>query len=165
MELLDVIQQKSIYDLNKNTIEHLLASWNEPSFRSNQLWQGLYKQLWIRAEDFSNLPISLRKKLSEHFLFDTLKPEKYLQSPNGETTKTLFRLHDGLSIETILMRYHNRRSLCISTQVGCTLGCTFCATGQMGFIRNLSSGEIVEQVIYHARLLKEQDERLTNIVV
>lgn len=159
------MKQKSIYDLNKIAIEQLMASWGEPSFRSKQLWQGLYKQLWRGNEDFSNLSKSLRKKLSEHFRFYTLTPEKYLRSADGETTKTLFRLHDGRAIETILMRYHNRRTLCISTQVGCALGCTFCATGQMGFKRNLSSGEIIEQVIYHARLLKEQDERLTNIVV
>jgi 23S rRNA (adenine2503-C2)-methyltransferase len=158
-------KQQSIYNFDKNSIHQLMASWKEPSFRSNQLWQGIYTQLWRDPEDFSNLSKSLRKKLSEHFSFDNLKPEKYMVSTDGETSKTLFRLHDGHAIETILMKYHTRRTLCISTQVGCALGCTFCATGQMGFKRNLSSGEIIEQVIYHSRLLKETEERLTNIVV
>uniref|UniRef100_UPI002ACD2EEF 23S rRNA (adenine(2503)-C(2))-methyltransferase RlmN n=1 Tax=Anaerolinea sp. TaxID=1872519 RepID=UPI002ACD2EEF len=79
--------------------------------------------------------------------------------------KTLFHLPDNRSIETVLMRYKERRTLCISTQSGCAMGCVFCATGQMGFGRHLSSGEIVEQVIYFARLLRKTNEVVTNVVV
>ena len=85
-----------------------------------------------------------------------LVPETILQIKDGETIKTLFRLADGREIEAVLMRYDERRTLCISTQSGCAMGCVFCATGQMGFKRHLTSGEIVAQVIYYARQLKER---------
>ena len=88
-----------------------------------------------------------------------------LQSSDGETRKTLFRLPDQLAIEAVLMRYERRRTLCISTQAGCAMGCVFCATGQMGFRRHLTSGEIVEQVLYYARQLDRTGEHVTNIVV
>jgi 23S rRNA (adenine2503-C2)-methyltransferase len=82
-----------------------------------------------------------------------------------ETQKTLFRLPDGEPIETVRMRYKRRRTLCISSQAGCAMGCVFCATGQMGFRRNLSSGEIVEQVVHYARILEAKEQRVTNVVV
>jgi 23S rRNA (adenine2503-C2)-methyltransferase len=83
--------------------------------------------------------------------------QKLFELPSGQS--------GGQAIEAVLMRYKERRTLCISTQVGCAMGCVFCATGQMGFRRNLSSGEIVEQVLYYARQLAEQGERVTNVVV
>jgi 23S rRNA (adenine2503-C2)-methyltransferase len=94
-----------------------------------------------------------------------LEPERKLQSSDGETVKTLFRLTDGRLIEAVLMRYTERRTLCISSQSGCAMGCVFCATGQMGFQRHLTSGEIVEQVLYYARQLKDQGDRVTNVVL
>ncbi|MCK5344368.1 MAG: 23S rRNA (adenine(2503)-C(2))-methyltransferase RlmN, partial [Candidatus Heimdallarchaeota archaeon] len=94
----------------------------------------------------------------------SLNPEKTIRSKDRQTYKTLFRLKDGLAIETVLMMYEKRRTLCISTQAGCPIGCKFCATGQMGFDRNLSSGEIVEQVFHFSRILKEKDDHVTNIV-
>jgi 23S rRNA (adenine2503-C2)-methyltransferase len=87
-----------------------------------------------------------------------------LSSRDGKTKKTLFRLPDSQAIEAVLMRYLKRRTLCISTQAGCALGCVFCATGQMGFQRNLSSGEIVEQVLYYARQLRSNGKSVTNVV-
>jgi len=87
-----------------------------------------------------------------------------MKSKDGETIKTSFTLQDGRVIEAVLMRYQSRRTLCISTQAGCAMGCVFCATGQMGFQRNLSSGEILEQVIYYARNLRSMGEHVTNIV-
>jgi 23S rRNA (adenine2503-C2)-methyltransferase len=154
-----------IYDLSFEELEVILSSWEEPRFRITQVWQGLYRSLWREADRFTNLPVSLRQKLAGNFLFSHLKPGPVTASQDGKTVKTLFYLPDQRSIEAVLMQYKRRRTLCISTQAGCAMGCVFCATGQMGFMRNLSSGEIVEQVLYYARQLVEKGERVTNIVI
>lgn len=154
-----------IYDLTLPDLTSLLQSWGEPAFRAKQVWTGLYKQFWNKPEEFTNLPLTLRQKLKESVRFEALTPSLKLDSSDGQTRKTLFRLDDGRQIEAVLMRYDNRRTLCISTQAGCAMGCTFCATGQMGFGRHLNSGEIVAQVMYYARLLHEQGDHVTNVVV
>jgi 23S rRNA (adenine2503-C2)-methyltransferase len=154
-----------IYDLNLPEIEAILADWGEPSFRASQIWGGLYQNFWSSQDDFTNLPKPLRKKLGEEFSLSHLKPISRLNSTDGETYKTLFHLPDGFPIETVRMRYERRRTLCISTQSGCAMGCVFCATGQMGYLRQLSSGEIIEQVLYFARQLSQQEEKVTNIVL
>ena len=137
-----------IYDLDLPELAATLKAWGQPRFRTQQVWQGLYQSLWATPEEFSNLPKTLRQKLGEAFSFSHLTPVTSLHSTDGETQKTLFHLPDGRPIETVRMRYEKRRTLCISTQSGCAMGCVFCATGQMGYLRNLSSGEIVEQVLY-----------------
>ena len=101
----------------------------------------------------------------QEFDFIGLRPQTRLASKDHQTVKTLFRLWDDRPIEAVLMLYDRRRTLCISTQSGCAMGCVFCATGQMGFKRHLSSGEIVAQVLHYARQLKAQGERVTNVVV
>ena len=154
-----------IYDLDLPELAATLKAWRQPRFRTQQVWQGLYQSLWATPEEFSNLPKTLRQKLGEAFSFTHLTPVSSLHSTDGETQKTLFHLPDGRPIETVRMRYEKRRTLCISTQSGCAMGCVFCATGQMGYLRNLSSGEIVEQVLYYARLLARQGEQVSNIVV
>lgn len=143
----------------------LLESWGEPGFRARQIWQGLYQHRWPQPEEFTTLSKTLRQRLAAEVNFSHLRPITELKSSDGETLKTLFFLPDERPIETVRMRYNKRRTLCISTQAGCAMGCTFCATGQMGFLRHLSSGEIVEQVIYFARRLAAQGERVTNIVI
>lgn len=155
----------TIFDLEFAELLEILAGWGEPKFRARQVWEGLYQNLWNQPEQFSNLPNSLRQKLGDTFRFNSLEPSLVLNSQDGETRKTLFLLPDQKSIEAVLMRYSQRRSLCISTQAGCAMGCVFCATGQMGFRRNLSSGEIVEQVLFYARQLKEMGEQVTNVVI
>ncbi len=157
--------QPLIYDLDLLDFVALLDKWGEPAYRARQVWQGLYCRLWQNPADFTNLPTALRLRLSEQFDFNVLQPLKTLTSSDGQTVKTLFRLHDGQAIEAVLMRYERRQTLCISTQVGCAMGCTFCATGQMGFKRHLSSGEIVAQVLYYARLLQAENKNVTNVVV
>ncbi len=142
-----------------------MKEWGEPPFRASQIWQGLYQQLWSAPEEFSNLPAALRARLGGQVSFKNLAPSQVLHSSDHETIKTLFSLNDGRAIEAVLMRYEQRRTLCISTQAGCAMGCVFCATGQMGFKRNLTRGEIVEQVLFYARQLKEQGEHVTNVVV
>ncbi|GAB4581128.1 MAG: 23S rRNA (adenine(2503)-C(2))-methyltransferase RlmN [Anaerolineales bacterium] len=154
-----------IYDLDYSELETTLKTWGEPAFRAKQIWQGLYKNLWASPEEFTNLSKTLREKLGENFAFSHLTPATVQNSSDGQTTKTLFNLPDHSAIEAVLMRYNERNTLCISTQVGCAMGCVFCATGQMGFRANLTSGEIVEQVLYYARLLQKTGERPTNVVV
>ncbi len=176
-----------IYDLDFPVLENKLKEWNEPTYRAKQIWQGLYVHLYSSTDEFTNLPKSLREKLAENFSFSNFKIKTYLDSSDKSTRKTLFELPDGNLIEAVLMRYGDpaddsemrknqspitnyesritkRRTLCISTQAGCAMGCVFCATGQMGFKRNLSSGEIVAQVLYYAKMLKEQNETVTNVV-
>ena len=160
-----------IYDLNLDQITNLLKEWNEPAYRARQIWQGVYQHFYDSPEQFTNLPKSLREKLGQHLTFSPLKPKLYLDSTDGQTRKTLFELQDGEVIEAVLMRYdpntftgRSRRTLCISTQAGCAMGCVFCATGQMGFKRHLASGEIIGQVMYYARMLKQENENVTNIV-
>src|SRR5215216_2222842 len=172
-----------IYDLDLNELVNILKEWNEPAYRAKQIWQGLYQHLYNSPDQFTNLPKSLREKLREHFAFYPFTVKTYLDSSDGFTRKTLFELPDKYLIEAVLMRYgdpadnpqitasptgrgaKNRRTLCISTQAGCAMGCVFCATGQMGFKRHLTSGEIVTQVMYYARMLQEMNESVTNIVL
>jgi len=154
-----------IYDLDLPALTELLQTWGEPAYRARQIWHGLYKSFWQAPEEFTSLPKSLREKIAAGLSFQPLTPTLKLDSSDGQTRKTLFALADGRQIEAVLMRYDRRRTLCISTQAGCAMGCTFCATGQMGFKRNLSSGEIVAQVIYYARLLAEENLAVTNVVL
>lgn len=154
-----------IYDFTPEQLAEQLEAWGQPVYRVAQLWDGLYKQLWAQAKDFSNLPKELREKIGSHYSFSNLNLTHTLHSTDRQTHKVLFHLPDKNAVETVLMRYDDRRTLCISTQAGCAMGCVFCATGQMGFRRNLTSGEIVEQVLYFARQLKVEDERVTNIVL
>jgi 23S rRNA (adenine2503-C2)-methyltransferase len=153
-----------LLDLTKEDLEKLLANWGEPGYRVDQIWGWLYKRFAISPEEMTNLPLSLRTHLEEQTRISSLRPLVTLDSGDGETRKTLFGLPDGPQVEAVLMRYRRRRTLCISTQAGCAMGCPFCATGQGGFARNLSAGEIVAQVLFYARLLAEQDQHVTNIV-
>ncbi|GAP18284.1 23S rRNA (adenine(2503)-C(2))-methyltransferase RlmN [Levilinea saccharolytica] len=154
-----------IYDLDLPELQDLLKSWGEPAFRARQIWQGLYQHLWDSPEQFTNIPASLREKLFTGFRFSALQPAQVLSSNDGETVKTLFTLWDGRAIEAVLMRYSERRTLCISSQAGCAMGCVFCATGQMGFKRHLTSGEIVAQVLHYARILQAENDHVTNVVI
>jgi 23S rRNA (adenine2503-C2)-methyltransferase len=154
-----------LYDLSLPDLTALLSDWGEPAYRARQIWEGLYQHFYASAEEFTTLPKALRARLAETFTFQPLTPAQTLRSRDGQTVKTLFHLNDGRAIEAVLMKYDRRRTLCISTQAGCAMGCAFCATGQMGFKRHLTSGEIVAQVMYYAHQLHQQGERVTNIVV
>ncbi len=153
-----------IYDLDLGELQAWVQAQGQPAYRARQIWEGLYRHLWASPEAFTPLPKSLRAALARDFVFEAFQPAATLVSSDGETHKTLFRLPDGAQIETVRMRYVRRRTLCISTQAGCAMGCAFCATGQMGLQRNLSAGEIVAQVLYYARWLKQRGERVTHIV-
>lgn len=158
-------EKHSIFDLDFPDVFEFIKNEREPDYRADQIWKGLYQNLYPSPSHYSNLPHRLIDQLSEQFSFSSLIPLDQIHSKDGQTVKILFQLPDQNTIESVLMTYNKRRSLCISTQVGCAMGCTFCATGQMGFLRHLTSGEIVEQVMFFARYLSESRQKLTNIVV
>ncbi len=153
----------SILDLSENDLSKLFAELGEPRFRIKQLWRALYHEGLQSFDEMTTLSKVLRAKLAERFSVSPLTPAVSLRSEDGSTDKVLFRLHDGEMIETVLMRYepdgHRRRrkTVCVSTQAGCALGCTFCATGQQGFVRQLSVGEIVGQVLHMQRVARAED--------
>lgn len=146
--------QSSIFDLSFDEVLTLVAGWGEPAFRARQIWEWLYHRLADSFDAMSNLPRPLRERLAAEFASTCLTPRIDLLSTDGWTRKILFALPDGREIETVLMGYDKRRTACISTQAGCGIGCPFCATGQGGLQRNLSAGEIVEQVLFFERELR-----------
>lgn len=154
-----------IYDLDQPGLASIMEIYGEPAYRIQQIWQGLYRQFWQSPAEFTSLPAKLRAGLAEQIRFEALQPAKTLASSDRQTVKTLFELQDKLAIEAVLMRYDKRNTLCISTQAGCAMGCVFCATGQMGFKRHLTSGEIIAQVLYYARLLQAENTSVTNVVL
>jgi 23S rRNA (adenine2503-C2)-methyltransferase len=153
------------YDLTFAELQEAVKAIGEPAFRARQIWQAIYADLIADPAEISTLSRPLRQKLASTFRFKSLEPLRILKSTDNQTVKTLFSLPDGNAIEAVLMYYEERQTLCISTQAGCAMDCAFCATGQMGFKRNLTSGEIVEQVLYYARILKRENKVVTNIVV
>ena len=158
------VEKPLIYDLSWTELENWLSAQGEPKFRTQQIWVGLYQNLIADFGEFTTLPRTLRNKLVASFDIFAVTPIKTIYSEDRQATKTLFKLGDGCLIETVLMLYEDRRTACISTQSGCGLGCVFCATGQMGLSRNLSSGEIVAQVLFFARELAKNRDRITNVV-
>ena len=153
------------FDLDEIQLKAFLRTLGLPEYRSRQLWQAFYVDLVENIDQVSTLSKDLRTTLKEKMDFGHLTPAKRLVSSDRQTVKTLFSLPDGLSIEAVLMHYDERQTLCISTQAGCAMGCVFCATGQMGYKRNLSTGEIVEQVLQFASELKTNGMQVTNIVI
>lgn len=154
----------SIFDLSTEQLKQQLSRWQQPTYRAKQIEAWLYQKFAVDAEQMTNLPKSLRQQLTEQYSLTPLTPRVVVDSTDGYTRKTLFTLTDGREVEAVLMRYDKRQTLCISTQAGCAMACPFCATGQMGFMRNLSVGEIVAQVLHYARQLQAEDRRVTNIV-
>jgi 23S rRNA (adenine2503-C2)-methyltransferase len=160
----------SPYDLSLSELQTLLEEWSEPPFRARQVWEWLYVHLAEDWEQMTNLPRSLRERLSSHLPLVSPRIRATQVSSDGLTRKDLLQLADGETIEAVLMRYERRRTACISTQVGCPIGCPFCATGQAGFRRNLSAGEIVAQALHFARILRAEggvpaDRPLSNVVL
>ncbi len=135
---------------------------NEPAYRLKQAKKAVFQDLIEDWNQATNLPLNLRENLNK--ICPLLINEGLFISKDKKTAKALIVLEDGLKIESVLMKHRNRNTICVSSQVGCPLGCKFCATGKMGFKRNLKAFEIVEQVIFFARYLKKRVEKITNIV-
>lgn len=153
----------SILNLSRKRLTSEMLEMGEKRFRADQLWRSLYAECAGSFDEMTTLSKGFRQKLAEKYSISPLEEVMSLTSKDKSTTKMLFRLHDGELIETVLMRYapdghrRNRKTACISTQAGCALGCTFCATGQQGFRRNLTVGEIVAQVVAVERIAREED--------
>ncbi|MGE0539041.1 MAG: 23S rRNA (adenine(2503)-C(2))-methyltransferase RlmN [Dehalococcoidia bacterium] len=160
----------SIYDLSREQLAAQLGEWDQPAYRAGQIWGWLYHRLASSFDEMTNVPSDLRRQLAAAYRIEAMEHDVLVRSADGSTRKALFRLADGQSIETVLMEYaasehgRGRATVCVSTQAGCAMACVFCATGQQGFVRNLTSGEIVGQVVQMARLLRAEGGHLTNLV-
>ncbi|MCB0969935.1 MAG: 23S rRNA (adenine(2503)-C(2))-methyltransferase RlmN [Acidimicrobiales bacterium] len=148
------------YDWTRAELGELLA--DEPRYRVDQVWQGLHDH-GTEPGEWTNLPKALRARVAEA-LPPALAPAAESVSDDGETVKWLWTLGDGRQVESVLMHYPDRATVCVSSQAGCAMACGFCATGQAGFDRHLTTGEIVEQVVRARRRAAERDVRLSNVV-
>ncbi|MDN3014803.1 23S rRNA (adenine(2503)-C(2))-methyltransferase RlmN [Paenibacillus sp. BSR1-1] len=155
---------RSIYSLELHELKEWLSENGEKPFRAEQIFDWLYKKRITSFEDMSNVSKGLRDKLSSHFQLTPLKTVIQQTSSDG-TIKFLFELHDGYSIETVLMRHDYGNSVCVTTQVGCRIGCTFCASTLGGLKRHLEAGEIVAQVVKVQQALDETEERVSSVVI
>jgi 23S rRNA (adenine2503-C2)-methyltransferase len=151
-----------IKNLSLEKIREKLALINEPSYRADQAYDWIYKKGATSFEEMTNLSIRSREKFEKVFSIGKFEAKEF-RSKDG-TTKFLFTLNDGLAIESVLIPMAERLTLCISSQVGCPLGCKFCLTGKIGFKRNLEPWEMVEQVLHVVRILPK-DKKITNIVL
>ena len=151
-------------------MDELMARHGQPRYRADQVLRALYHGAPETLDDLRQLPAELRNSLAaEGSVVGTATEVRRVTSDDGNTTKLLLRMGDGTLIEGVLMQYpepggHRRSTVCISSQAGCAMGCVFCATGQMGFERNLKAEEMLAQVIHVARLLRERGEHVTNVV-
>ncbi|MFO0428910.1 MAG: 23S rRNA (adenine(2503)-C(2))-methyltransferase RlmN [Planctomyces sp.] len=145
----------------------VLTSWlrerGQPAFRMRQIRESLISRRITSFAEMTNLPVALRNQLEEAFRFSSFVMVEH-RTASDQTEKLLLRLDDGELVECVLMRDPGRRTVCISTQVGCAMGCVFCASGLLGVKRNLTSEEIFEQVLTLNRLM-QPDEKITNVVV
>ncbi|MHB8318806.1 MAG: 23S rRNA (adenine(2503)-C(2))-methyltransferase RlmN [Acidimicrobiales bacterium] len=147
------------YDVDFDGLSSLIQ--DEPSFRSTQVWDGLYRRS-LDPLDMTDLPRSLRERLDSQ-LHPSLRLLAEYECDDGDTVKSVYECLDGSRVESVLMAYPDRVTVCISTQAGCAMACKFCATGQAGFSRNLSSGEIVEQVV--KAIQRSRPRRVTHVVL
>ena len=154
----------SIYSLRLDEMQQWLKENGEKPFRATQIYEWLYEKRVKTFEEMSNLSKGLREKLEVNFALTTLSTIIKQESKDG-TIKFLFQLQDGYSIETVLMRHDYGNSICVTTQVGCRIGCTFCASTLGGLKRHLMAGEIVEQVVKVQQQLDETNERVSSIVI
>ena len=151
---------KNIKDYNLEELKKEMIELGEKPFRAEQIFKWVHQEKVKTFEEMTNLSLELRKKLEENYTMCNYKILKKQESKDG-TIKYLFDVLDGNAIETVLMRYHHGNSICVSSQIGCKMGCKFCASTGINFIRSLTSGEILEQII-----AVEQDtgEKISNVV-
>lgn len=161
-----------LYRLLPEEMEKMVMELGQPRYRADQILYPIYNKFPKDISELRQLPTTFRDTLvAEGYTIGSASEVKRIVSEDGDTTKLLLNLVDGTPVETVLIQYppskingHPRSTICVSTQVGCAMGCIFCATGQMGFKRNIKAEEIVAQVIHFARLLQERGEHVTNLV-
>lgn len=133
-------------------------------YRGMQIFRWINERHARTFDEMTNLPKQFREELAQHFTIESLVQDNHIMSGDGTTDKFTWKLHDGMVIESVIIRDEGRITACISSQVGCARGCGFCRTAGMGFIRNLTAGEIVDQIIQMSIFLRERGEKITNIV-
>jgi len=161
-----------LYRLLPEEMEKMVIEMGYQRFRADQILYPLYYKFPKSISEIKQLPTEMREKLvAEGYTIGSAIELHRITSEDGDTTKLLLNLSDGTPVETVLIQYeptkiggHPRSTICVSTQVGCAMGCVFCATGQMGFERNLKAEEIVAQVIHFAELLQKRNQHITNLV-
>jgi 23S rRNA (adenine2503-C2)-methyltransferase len=152
----------NLYDLPRAALGELLAGWGYSAYYRDQLWGALYRQQVESFDALTGLKPEFVQVLRERARLERPVTHHEVFSTDGFTRKLLLRLRDGQTVETVLMRFKDRATVCLSTQAGCAMGCVFCATGQMGFVRHLTPGEIIGQVLHVTRILRETNESLRN---
>lgn len=150
----------SLYDLTRPQLADRLIAWGFSPSHARPLWSALYRDLATSFDAMADVPPKVRRFLGEQDELPQLKVGRCIDSSDGKTRKFALTLHDGQAIETVRMEYEGRTTACLSSQAGCAVGCVFCATGQMGFRRHLTTGEIVGQAVHVAR-----ETRLRNVVL
>ncbi|BCJ95283.1 putative dual-specificity RNA methyltransferase RlmN [Anaerocolumna cellulosilytica] len=159
----EIISEKiDIKSLNIEDIKKVLETLGEKTFRANQIYEWLHVKLVSDFEEMTNLSKVLREQLKANCSIANLTVLNKLESNTGETSKFLFQLRDKNVLESVLMKYHHGNSVCISSQVGCKMGCKFCASTLNGFERNLTTGEMLDQIY---KIQKISGERVSNVVV
>jgi 23S rRNA (adenine2503-C2)-methyltransferase len=156
---------QNLYELTRAELQALVQSWELSLVHAARLWNYLYYECVVSFDAMPELPARMRARLAAECTLGILSIAKDLHSSDGFTRKFLLELGDGAKIETVLMRFTGRVTACVSSQVGCAMGCVFCATGQMGFQRQLTAGEIVAQALHVQRLLRASGDRLRNLVL
>ena len=157
-------EKLSIYNLSRKTLENFLVENGEKKFRATQIFEAIYRNGYTNFDDITTLSKEGKSFFNNNFEFNTLKV-KEVKVSSDETTKFLFELKDGNLIETVLMPHDYGYSVCVTTQVGCNMGCKFCASGVLKKIRNLETSEIVLQVLTINNYLKEKEKRVSHVVV
>ncbi len=159
------VPKTNLYDLTYAALADLLAGWGYSAYHADRIWQALYRDRVTAVADIPDLRPDLRAQLAAAATIGVLPVQFETPSSDGHTRKYLLRLPDGETIETVLMDFKGRATACVSTQAGCAMGCVFCATGQMGFTRHLTPGEIVAQVLHVDNVLRARGDALRNIVL
>lgn len=155
---------KYFCNLDEGELLDWVVAHEESSFRAKQLIEWVYKKFSLSFDQMTNLSKAFREQLASNFFLPSMRCKKTQESRDGETVKYLWELQDGMLIESVLIMNEEKRTLCVSSQVGCNARCAFCASGKQGLKRNLEAGEIVEQILQVESLLQEKGEKLTNIV-
>jgi 23S rRNA (adenine2503-C2)-methyltransferase len=155
----------NLYDYTLPQLTTLMTQWGYSGYHAAQIWHHLYQKQTSTVAEMADLRPDLTQRLTATAVLHPLTIHTSTDSRDGFTRKFLLTLPDGKTIETVLMKFKGRATACISTQAGCAMGCVFCATGQMGFERHLTPGEIVAQALFIDRLLQTRGERLRNIVL
>lgn len=155
------MNKKNLIGLNLDEIYEIVSKYGQPTYRAKQIFQWIYKGIYC-IDEMTNIPIELREKLKAEYYLYRLNMVKKYRDPKDRTIKFLFGLEDSNIIECVVMKYNYGNTICISTQVGCRMGCSFCASTKEGMLRNLSAGEMIDQILKAQEII---EDRISNIVL